>query len=158
VINIDHQIETQWGDLSTRFRGYHQQKFDSAPTADPDDLQDYTGDWSEPEWLYDVTIGLSTDKHSVFYQVDGRSGGDIDKFQNMETQADKYIGLNGEVITEWDGYWTDSIAYLYTPTDNTSVVVNLSNPFDLDGDESRFPAEQNFRLSQTLNIGLRHKF
>jgi outer membrane receptor protein involved in Fe transport len=158
VINIDHQIETQWGDLSTRFRGYHQQKFDSAPTADPDDLQDFTGDWSEPEWLYDVTIGLSTDKHSVFYQVDGRSGGDIDKFQNMETQADKYIGLNGEVITEWDGYWTDSIAYLYTPTDNTSVVVNLSNPFDLDGDESRFPAEQNFRLSQTLNIGLRHKF
>ena len=158
VINVDHSIDTKWGELTSRFRGYHQQKFDSAPTANPDDLQDYTGDWSEPEWLYDVTVGLTRDKHSIFYQADGRSGGKINKFQNMETQADKYIGLNGKVITEWDGYWTDSVAYLYTPTENTSVVVNLSNPFDLDGDEDRFPAELNFRLSQTLSVGVRHRF
>ena len=91
-------------------------------------------------------------------EVNYYGGGSINKFQNMETQADKYIGLSGEVITEWDGYWTDTVAYLYRPTENTSVVVNLSNPFDLDGDEDRFPAEQNFRLSQTLSVGVRHKF
>jgi len=32
--------------------------FESAPTGNPDDLEDFTGDYSEPEWLYDITIGL----------------------------------------------------------------------------------------------------
>ena len=32
-------------------------------------------------------------------------------------------------------------------TDNHGYCVNLTNPFDLDGDEDRFPAEINLRLS-----------
>jgi hypothetical protein len=157
IISLDHSMDTQWGELSTRFRGYHQQKFDSAPTGNPDDLEDFTGDYSEPEWLYDVTIGLTRDKHAIFYQVDGRSGGYIEKFQNSE-QPDKYIGLNGEPILSWEGWWTDAISYAYTPNDDLTVGVNLSNPFDLDGDEDRFPAERNLRLSQTLSVGLRYSF
>ena len=44
----------------------HQQIFESAPTGNPDDLEDFTGDYSEPEWLYDITIGLTRDKHAVY--------------------------------------------------------------------------------------------
>ena len=158
IINVDHSMDTQWGELSTRFRGFHQQIFESAPTGNPDDLEDFTGDYSEPEWLYDITIGLTRDKHAVFYQVDGRSGGYIEKFQNRETQSDKYIGLNGEAILEWDGWWTDAVSYAYTPSDDMTFAVNLTNPFDLDGDEDRFPAEINLRLSQTLSVGFRYSF
>jgi outer membrane receptor protein involved in Fe transport len=158
IINVDHSMDTQWGELSTRFRGFHQQVFESAPTGNPDDLEDFTGDYSEPEWLYDITIGLTRDKHAVFYQVDGRSGGYIEKFQNRETQSDKYIGLNGEAILEWDGWWTDAISYAYTPSDDMTFAVNLTNPFDLDGDEDRFPAEINLRLSQSLSVGFRYSF
>ena len=104
-----------------------------------------------------MTIGLTRDKHAIFYQVDGRSGGYIEKFQNSE-QPDKYIGLNGEPILSWEGWWTDAISYAYTPNDDLTVGVNLSNPFDLDGDEDRFPAERNLRLSQTLSIGVRYSF
>jgi hypothetical protein len=136
----------------------HQQIFESAPTGNPEDLEDFTGDYSEPEWLYDITIGLSRDKHAIYYQVDGRSGGYIEKFQNMEDQADKYIGLNGQPIVEWDGYWTDAVSYGYTPSDNMAIAVNLTNPFDLDGDEDRFPIERNLRLSQTLSVGFRYSF
>jgi outer membrane receptor protein involved in Fe transport len=158
IITADHSMDTKWGVLSTRFRGYHQQIFESAPTGNPEDLEDFTGDYSEPEWLYDITIGLSRDNHAVFYQVDGRSGGYIEKFQNIEDQPDKYIGLNGEPILEWDGWWTDAVSYTYTPNDNMAFAVNLTNPFDLDGDEDRFPAERNLRLSQTLSVGFRYSF
>ena len=158
IISLDHSMDTAWGELSTRFRGYHQQIFESAPTGNPEDLEDFTGDYSEPEWLYDVTIGLTRDKHAIFYQIDGRSGGYIEKFQNIEDQPDKYIGLNGEPILTWEGWWTDAISYAYTPNDDLTVGVNLSNPFDLDGDEDRFPAERNLRLSQTLSVGVRYSF
>ena len=40
----------------------------------------------------------------------------------MEDQADKYIGLNGQPIVEWDGYWTDAVSYGYTPSDNMAIV------------------------------------
>jgi hypothetical protein len=76
----------------------------------------------------------------------------------MEDQADKYIGLNGQPIVEWDGYWTDAVSYGYTPSDNMAIAVNLTNPFDLDGDEDRFPIERNLRLSQTLSVGFRYSF
>jgi hypothetical protein len=59
---------------------------------------------------------------------------------------------------EWDGWWTDAVSYAYTPNDNMAFAVNLTNPFDLDGDEDRFPAEINLRLSQTLSVGFRYSF
>jgi hypothetical protein len=157
IISLDHSMDTAWGELSTRFRGYHQQLFESAPTGNPDDLEDFTGQYSEPEWLYDVTIGLERDKHAIFYQIDGRSGGYIEKFQNEE-QPDKYLDFNGNPIREFEGWWTDAISYGYTPTENMAIAVNLTNPFDLDGDEDRFPAEVNLRLSQTLSVGFRYSF
>ena len=157
IISMDHTMDTAWGELSTRFRGYHQQIFESAPTGNPEDLEDFTGQYSEPEWLYDFTIGLERDKHAIFYQIDGRSGGYIEKFQNEE-QPDKYLDFNGNPIREFEGWWTDAISYGYRPNEKMAVAVNLSNPFDLDGGEDRFPAEVNLRLSQTLSVGFRYSF
>ena len=157
IISMDHTMDTAWGELSSRFRGYHQQIFESAPTGNPEDLEDFTGQYSEPEWLYDFTIGLERDKHAIFYQIDGRSGGYIEKFQNEE-QPDKYLDFNGNPIREFEGWWTDAISYGYRPNEKMAVAVNLTNPFDLDGDEDRFPAEVNLRLSQTLSVGFRYSF
>ena len=58
----------------------------------------------------------------------------------------------------WEGWWTDAYLMAYTPNDDLTVGVNLSNPFDLDGGEDRFPAEVNLRLSQTLSVGFRYSF
>ena len=66
---MDHTMDTAWGELSTRFRGYHQQIFESAPTGNPEDLEDFTGQYSEPEWLYDFTINFERDKHAIFIKL-----------------------------------------------------------------------------------------
>jgi len=158
VINMDYGLDTDMGYFTYRFRGYNQQKFESAPTGNPDDLKDYTGEVGEPKWIYDMQFGLQKDKWGVLYSIDGQSGGVINKFQNMKTQADKYIDLNGQAITEFQGYWTDSVAILYNPSEKTSMTLNISNPFNMDGSESRFQAEQGFRLSQTVSVGVRHRF
>ena len=159
IYNFDYNQETAYGDFSIRFRGYNQQLFESAPTADPDDLVDYTGQASEPEWIYDVLVGLQRDKFGVFYKVDGQSGGYINILQDFETRPDQYIGLDGDPITEFDGYWLDSMAITYTPQDNTFVSLNISNPFGLDGTESnRFDRERGINLYQTVSLSLRHKF
>ena len=159
IYNFDYNQETAYGDFSVRFRGYNQQLFESAPTADPDDLVDYTGQASEPEWIYDVLVGLKRDKFGVYYKVDGQSGGYINILQDFELRPDQYIGLDGEPITEFDGYWIDSMAIVYTPQDNTFVSLNISNPFGLDGTESnRFDRERGINLYQTVSLSLRHKF
>jgi outer membrane cobalamin receptor len=159
IYNFDYNQETAYGDFSVRFRGYNQQLFESAPTANPDDLVDYTGQASEPEWIYDVLVGLQRDKFGVFYKVDGQSGGYINILQDFETRPDQYIGLDGDPITEFDGYWLDSMAITYTPQDNTFVSLNISNPFGLDGTESnRFDRERGINLYQTVSLSLRHKF
>ena len=159
IYNFDYNQETAYGDFSVRFRGYNQQLFESAPTADPDDLVDYTGQASEPEWIYDVLVGLQRDKFGVFYKVDGQSGGYINILQDQEAFPDQYIGLDGNPITELDGYWLDSVAITYTPQDNTFVSLNISNPFGLDGTESsRFDRERGINLYQTVSLSLRHKF
>ena len=75
----------------------------------------------------------------------------------METQADQYIGLDGNVITEFDGYWLDSLSVTWTPSEETFVALNISNPFDLDGTESRFD-RRGLNLYQTLSLSLRHRF
>ena len=105
-----------------------------------------------------MLIGLKRDKWGLYYQIDGQSGGYIDILQNMETQADKYIGLDGNVITEFDGYFLDSLAVTWTPREETFVALNISNPFDLDGTESRFDRERGLNLYQTISLSLRHRF
>jgi len=158
VINLDYGLDTNMGYFTYRFRGYNQQNFESAPTGNPDDLKDFTGQYNEPEWIYDMVLGLNKNNWGVYYNVDGQTGGSINKFQDMENQADKYIDLNGQVITQFDGYWTDSVSVVYNPSESTSMTFNLSNPFNMDGTESRFQAERGFRLFQTLSLGVRHKF
>ena len=158
IYNMDYIQDTSYGELSVRFRGYNQQLFESAPTADPEDLVDYTGQANEPEWIYDILIGLKRDKWGLYYQIDGQSGGYIDILQNMETQADKFIGLDGNVITEFDGYFLDSLSVTWTPREETFVALNVSNPFDLDGTESRFDRERGLNLYQTVSLSLRHRF
>ena len=158
VINLDYGLDTNMGYFTYRFRGYNQQNFESAPTGNPDDLKDFTGQYNEPEWIYDMVLGLNKNNWGVYYNVDGQTGGSINKFQDMENQADKYIDLNGQVITQFDGYWTDSVSVVYNPSESTSMTFNLSNPFNMDGTESRFQAERGFKLFQTLSLGVRHKF
>jgi len=159
IYNFDYIQDTQYGEMSVRFRGYNQQLFESAPTADPDDLVDYTGQASEPEWIYDILFGLKRDKWGVYYQIDGQSGGYINILQDMDLYPDQYIGLDGEVITEFDGYFLDSLAITWTPTEETFMALNISNPFDLDGTESsRFDRERGINLYQTVSLSLRHKF
>lgn len=158
IYNFDYVKDTQYGELSVRFRGYNQQLFESAPTADPEDLVDYTGQANEPEWIYDVLVGLKRDKWGLYYQVDGQSGGYINILQDQEQFPDQYIGLDGKPITEFDGYWLDSLAITWTPREETFVALNISNPFDLDGTESRFDRERGINLYQTVSLSLRHKF
>jgi hypothetical protein len=158
VINLDYGLDTDMGYFTYRFRGYNQQLFESSPTGEPADLKDYTGQYDEPEWIYDMVFGLNKNNWGVYYNVDGQSGGSINKFQDMENQADKYIDLNGQVINEYQGYWTDSVSVVYNPSEATSMTFNLSNPFNMDGTEARFQAERGFQLFQTLSLGVRHKF
>ena len=159
IYNFDYIQDTQYGEMSVRFRGYNQQLFESAPTADPEDLVDYTGQSNEPEWIYDILFGLKKEKWGVYYQIDGQSGGYINILQNMELYPDQYIGLDGEVITEFDGYFLDSLAITWTPSEKTFMALNISNPFDLDGTESsRFDRERGINLYQTVSLSLRHKF
>ena len=158
IINLDYSIETAVGDWGYRFRGYNQQEFESAPSSNPDDLVDYTGQYNEPEWIYDMMFTFNKNKWGVFYMLDGVSGGYINILQDMETQPDQYIGLDGNPMTKFKGYFTDRVAVTYEIGEETFVAVNLSNPFDLQGDESRFDKERGFRLTQSLSIGISHKF
>ena len=158
IINIDYNIETAVGEFGYRFRGYNQQKFESAPTADPDDLRDFTGDVSEPELIYDMMFTFNKNKWGVYYMMDGQTGGYINILQDFENQPDRYLDLQGNPITKFKGYFTDSVAVTYEIGEETFVSVNLTNPFDLQGDESRFDKERGFKLSQSLNVGISHKF
>ena len=167
IYNLDYGVEVSelasaWfgkdgaidrGSLSLRYRAFNQKAFESAATSVPDDLVDFTGQYNEPEWLYDITLSYSYGRWSGYYQADFTSGGKININQQYD---DQYLDFEGNPISEFDGYWMDSIGVLYRPTDKLLLRMNVNNPLGLDGSESRFTEEQGLLFTRSINFGLKY--
>lgn len=167
IYNLDYGVEVSelasaWfgkdgaidrGSLAIRYRAFNQKAFESAATSVPDDLVDFTGQYDEPEWLYDISISYSYNKWSGYYQADFTSGGKININQAYD---DQYLDFDGNPIDEYKGYFMDSIGILYRPTDKLLLRLNVNNPLGLDGSEDRFTEEQGLLFSRSINFGLKY--
>jgi hypothetical protein len=152
------QPEGTLGDVDVRWRAYQQDKRFVADSGDPDDLIDKTGYASDPEWSWDMTVGWSYKNWYAYYQADFVDGGYINKIQT-DVRADRYIGKNGQPITEYDSYWFDTIGLVYRPNDNMSFSVRVENPLDHDGSESRYQTERQISLiGRTITTQFKLKF
>ena len=129
------------GDLDVSWRAYQQDQRLTAASGDPDDLVDKTGWASDPEWSWDISVGWSYNKFYTYYQADFVDGGYINK-DNTDVNPNRYIGANGQAITEYDSYWTDTIGMLYRYNDDISLSIRVNNPLDHDGSESRYQTER----------------
>jgi hypothetical protein len=90
--------------------------------------------------------------------MDFVAGGYINK-NETDTRADKYLDRNGNIITEYDGYWFDTIGYVYQPTDNLQLILKVNNPLDHDGSESRYQEERAVQLlGRSITTTLYYKF
>ena len=147
-----------FGQLSLNWRAMQQKERLEADSGDPEDLVDTTGDASNPEWTQDLTIGLANGNHYAYYKMDFVAGGYINK-NETDTRPDKYLDRNGNVITEYDGYWFDTIGYVYQPTDNLQLILKVNNPWDHDGSESRYQEERAVQiLGRSVTTTLYYKF
>ena len=167
IYNLDYGVEVSdlaaaWfgkdgsvdrGSLAIRYRAFNQKAFESAATSVPDDLVDFTGQYDEPEWLYDISVSYSYNKWSGYYQADFTSGGKININQQYD---DQYLDFDGNPIDEYKGYFMDSVGLLYRPTDKLLLRLNVNNPFGLDGSEGRFTEEQGLLFSRSINFGLKY--
>jgi hypothetical protein len=152
------QPEGTLGDVDVRWRAYQQDKRFVADSGDPADLVDKTGYASDPEWSWDMTVGWSYKNWYAYYQADFVDGGYINKIQT-DVRADRYIGKNGQPITEYDSYWFDTIGLVYRPNDNMSFSVRVENPLDHDGSESRYQTERQISLiGRTITTQFKLKF
>jgi len=152
------QDEGSMGDISVRWRGYQQDKRNQADSGDPDDLIDKTGYASDPEWLWDLTVAWSYDDYYAYYQADFVDGGWINK-QQTDIRADRYLGKNGRPITEFDSYWTDTIGFVWTPSDDLTFAVRVNNPLDHDGSEGRYQTERRLSfIGRTITTQLTYQF
>ena len=129
-----------------------------ADSGDPEDLIDNTGDASNPEWTQDLTIGLAKGDHYAYYKMDFVDGGYINK-NETDVKPDKYLDRNGNPITKYDGYWFDTVGYVYQPNDKLQLIVKVNNPFDHDGSESRYQVERAVNiLGRSITTTLYYKF
>ena len=74
-------------------------------------------------------------------------------------RADRYIGYDGNPITQYDGYFMDSIGAVYNYGDNMTFAIRINNPLDHDGSESRY--DENALLSfigRTITTQFQIKF
>jgi outer membrane receptor protein involved in Fe transport len=158
IYRINWDKEFSFGNLSASWRGYQQDKRNQADSGDPADLVDKTGYASDPEWVQDLTIGLAKDDHFAYYKMDFVDGGYINK-QQTDIRADRYIGASGQAMTEYDGYFTDTIGYVYTPTDDITLAIRINNPLDHDGSEDRYQVERGIQLiGRTISTSFSIKF
>ena len=139
------QPEGTLGDIDVSWRAYQQDQRFVADSGDPEDLIDKTGYASDPEWSWDLSVGWSYNKFYAYYQADYVDGGYINK-QQTDIRADRYLGENGQPITEYDSYWFDTIGLVYRPNDSMSFSVRVNNPLDHDGSESRYQTERQVSL------------
>ena len=152
------QPEGTLGDVDVSWRAYQQDQRFVADSGDPADLVDKTGWSSDPEWSWDLTVGWSYNKFYAYYQADYVDGGWINK-QKTDIRADRYLGANGQPITEYDSYWFDTIGLVYRPNDNMSFSVRVNNPLDHDGSESRYQTERRVLLvGRTITTQFKLKF
>ena len=90
--------------------------------------------------------------------MDFVDGGYINK-QQTDIRADRYIGANGQAMTQYDGYFTDTLGYVYTPTDDITLAIRINNPLDHDGSEDRYQVERGVRLiGRTISTSFSIKF
>lgn len=158
IYRINWDKDFSIGNVSMAWRGYQQDKRNQADSGDPADLVDRTGYASDPEWVQDLTIGYARDDHFAYYKMDFVDGGYINK-QNTDERADRYIGAAGQVMTEYDGYFTDTLGYVYTPTEDITLAIRVSNPFDHDGSEDRYQVERGIQLiGRTISTSFSIKF
>ena len=62
-------------------------------------------------------------------------------------------------MTEYDGYWFDTVGYVYEHNDNLQFIVKVNNPLDHDGSESRYQEERAVRLlGRSITTSLYYKF
>jgi iron complex outermembrane receptor protein len=158
IYRINWDKDFSIGNLSLAWRGYQQDKRNQADSGDPADLVDKTGYASDPEWVQDLTIGLAKNDHFAYYKMDFVDGGYINK-QQTDIRADRYIGASGQPMTEYDGYFTDTIGYVYTPTEDITLAIRVSNPLDHDGSEDRYQVERGTLLiGRTISTSFSIKF
>ena len=158
LATVLRQDEGSMGDISVRWRGYQQDKRNQADSGDPADLIDKTGYAEDPEWLWDLTVAWSYDDYYAYYQADFIDGGWINK-QQTDIRADRYLGKNGQPITEYDSYWTDTIGFVWTPMDDLTFAVRVNNPLDHDGSEGRYQTERRLQfIGRTITTQLTYQF
>ena len=138
--------DTQYGNFSVAWRGMQQDKRNQADSGDPADLVDKTGWSSDPEWTHDLTIAWAYDDYYTYYKMDFVDGGYINK-QQTDIRADRYIGANGQAITQYDGYFMDTLGFAWTPRDNITFTARVYNPLDHDGSESRYQTERSLAFT-----------
>ena len=152
------QDEGTMGDISVSWRGYQQDKRNQADSGDPADLVDKTGWASDPEWLWDLTIAWSYDNYYAYYQADYVDGGWINK-QQTDLRYDRYLDVNGNPITQYDSYWTDTIGFVWTPTEDLTLAIRVNNPLDHDGSEGRYQTERGLNfIGRTVTTQLTYNF
>jgi len=158
LATVLRQPEGSLGDVSVSWRGYQQDKRNQADSGDPADLVDKTGYASDPEWLWDLTVAWSYKNYYAYYQADFVDGGWINK-QQTDIRADRYIGKNGQPITEYDSYWTDTIGFVWQPNEDLTFAVRVNNPLDHDGSEGRYQTERRLSfIGRTITTQLTYKF
>ena len=158
IYKLNWNKEYSFGELSLNWRAMQQKERLEADSGDPADLIDSTGDASNPEWTQDLTLGYSNGKHYAYYKADFVAGGYIDKVET-DTRADKYLDRAGNPMTEYDGYWFDTVGYVYEHNDNLQFIVKVNNPLDHDGSESRYQEERAVRiLGRSIMTSLYYKF
>jgi outer membrane receptor for ferrienterochelin and colicin len=150
--------DTEYGNFSVAWRGMQQDKRNQADSGDPADLVDKTGWASDPEWTHDLTIAWAYDNYYTYYKMDFVDGGYINK-QQSDLRADRYIGANGQPITQYDGYFMDTIGFNWAPRENVTFTARVNNPLDHDGSESRYQTERSLAfIGRSVTTSLVVKF
>lgn len=158
IYKLNWTNEYDFGQLSLNWRAMQQKERLEADSGDPEDLIDTTGDASNPEWTQDLTIALAKGDHYAYYKMDFVDGGYINK-NETDVKPDKYLDRNGNPITKYDGYWFDTVGYVYQPNDKLQLIVKVNNPFDHDGSESRYQVERAVNiLGRSITTSLYYKF
>ena len=90
--------------------------------------------------------------------MDFVDGGYINK-QQSDLRADRYIGANGQPITQYDGYFMDTIGFNWAPRENVTFTARVNNPLDHDGSESRYQTERSLAfIGRSVTTSLVVKF
>ena len=158
IYRANWNIDTQYGSLSASWRGLQQDKRNQADSGDPADLVDKTGWSSDPEWTHDLTLAWGYKNYYSYYKMDFVDGGYINK-QQTDENPDRYIGAEGQSLIKYDGYFTDTLGFVWRPSDKSSLAIRVTNPMDHDGSESRYQTERGLQfIGRSVSTSFTVKF